>query len=210
MQQSLFRRARASHLHLVAATALLLAVVLPVSADAAETPEAYVARSVDAIQEQGMGAIADFMHPDELARFKAMVAPLFAAQEYPGAEAFAHNIFGPQATAESIAAMPAADFMRVFLDRMFAHAMGGAALRVGDPQILGSVREGDVVHVVMRGSAGVKEVTVTKVQVTSVKSDGDGWGLMLTGDIEGLAEGLRAAMTKQRVQPRLTPATPGK
>lgn len=49
MQQSFFRRARASHLHLIAATAMLLAVVLPVSADAADTPEAYVARSVGAV-----------------------------------------------------------------------------------------------------------------------------------------------------------------
>lgn len=210
MKQSFFWRACAGHLHLAAGMALLLAVVLPVSANAAETPEAYVARSVDAVQEEGMGAIAQFMHPDELVRFKAMIVPLFAVQEDPGAEAFAHNLFGPQATAESIAAMPAVDFMRVFLDRMFAQATGGAALRVGDPQILGSVREGDVVHVVLRSSAGVKEVTVTKVQVTSVKSDGDGWGLMLTGDMEGLAEGLRTALTKQRTQPRLTPATPGK
>jgi hypothetical protein len=57
----------------------------------------------------------------------------------------------------------------------------------GVSEILGTVREKEMVHVVTRVVAGVKEVRMNKLTVVSTKQFGKEWKLMLSGELEGLA-----------------------
>ena len=191
MRSSLLRSC-SGNVRLAATAVLLLLMASPASASPTETPEAYIARSLDAVRADGMGAVADFMHPDEGARVRAKAAPLFDLQDTDGKEV--RNVFGEQ----SMAALPPLEFMRVFLHDAFGNTEKVAALRIGQPQMLGSVREGDVVHVVMRGAFQARGVDVTRLQVISVRPNGDGWGLLLTGDLEELAERMHAVTAGYR------------
>ncbi|MDI9237777.1 hypothetical protein QLQ15_02485 [Lysobacter sp. LF1] len=196
MQHARTKTSNFKPLRTIAAIALLLlAGMLPATAKDAETAEAFVARSGKAVQEKGPGVVADFMHPDELARFKSMMAPILAMPEGPQADLMARAMFGPQATADSIAKLAPADFMRALLEGTMMKP--GMTLKVGETQVLGSVKEGDTVHVVTRSSATVNEVTLTSMEVVSVRPNGDGWGMLLTGNLEGMGQMMRAAAAKQ-------------
>jgi hypothetical protein len=66
-------------------------------------------------------------------------------------------------------------------------------VKYGDVQVLGTVREKEVMHVVARigteVSAGVLMNTVT---VISTRKSADGWKLMLTGELEDWRRDLRS------------------
>lgn len=186
-----------------AITALLLAGTLPALATQTETAEAFVARSGKVLQEKGAGAIADFIHPEELQRFKSMMTPILESTDPKAADPLARALFGGDATAESALRMAPVEFMRSLLKSVLSRS--GMTVDIGPMQVLGSVREGDVVHVVTRGSAGVGVIKLSQVEVVSVRPYGDSWGMMLTGEMEGMAEAMRAASVK-RAQKPATPA----
>ncbi|HEY0502916.1 MAG TPA: hypothetical protein VGD42_05400 [Lysobacter sp.] len=197
MDRTTFAMRRHGARFVATALALLLGLLPVATAVAAETPEAFVTRSVAAVQRDGLGAIAGFVHPDEAARFKAMLMPVLDVGPGSEVDRMTRAMFG--ADAATVRAMAPADVMRAVLDTMARQAQGaGAPLQIGDRQVLGSVREGEVVHVVTRGSATVGELSITKVEVTSVRPLGDSWGLMLDGDIEGLARMLAAGASGAR------------
>jgi hypothetical protein len=62
----------------------------------------------------------------------------------------------------------------------------------GDCEILGTVREKDMAHVVTRITAGVQEVRMNQLTVVCTKPLGMEWKLMLSGELEGLATAISA------------------
>jgi hypothetical protein len=81
----------------------LIGLAEPVFAQS--SPEAVAEAYVGAIKTNGVTAAADFIHPDELQRFKAMLSPLLADVESPAAQGIVQAVFGPQSTVESVAAL---------------------------------------------------------------------------------------------------------
>lgn len=162
---------------------------------ASETAEDVARKYMDTIQSEGVAASVRYMHPEETARFKAMVVPLFDAAESPGASEMAQAFFGEGASAKSVASMPAADVMRAFL-RILDGQFGEASVSFDDLEVLGRVSEDEVVHLVARVTTRMAGFAVTKLQVISLKPVGDSWGLMLTGEMEGFAQAIRARRPK--------------
>lgn len=184
--------------------ALVMTLALPAGAAPTETPEAFVARSVKAAQQKGTGALADFMHPDELARFKRLMTSILAQAEPAAGDTLARAMFGADATLDSVLKLTPAEFMRDMLDGVMSRP--GVTVKIGDGQVLGSVREGEVVHLVTRNVATVNELTVTKMEVVSVRPNGDSWGMLLSGELEGMADAMRASQARVK-QARLQQAT---
>lgn len=180
---------------LLLCAALFAAASVP--AAAGESPEAFMQRYVDAIRSDGVSAAADFVHPDEAERFRAMLAPLFAAMPEPQADAMAQTFFGGKADAAKVAAMPAGDFMRAFLRFVEQQAMGAGpgkgGIEIRQFDMLGSVPEGDVRHFVTRGTVAAGPITMTKMEVVSIRPDGDGWGMLLSGELDGMAQAIKAS-----------------
>lgn len=169
---------------------LCLAVLAP--AFAKETPEAVYRRFEAAVKAQGMSAIADYLHPDELARFKGMVEPALTdpALQSEGDRKMMQALFGPDATPAAIKAMPPRDFVLAVM-RMVDRRTRHAGVTLGRGEVLGAVPEKDLVHLVVRMSGGAAEVQITQLEVVSLKQHGETWRLMLSGKIEGFAEALR-------------------
>ena len=173
-------------------TAVFMALVcLANPAFAQSTPESVAEAYVAAIRTNGLTAAADFIHPDELQRFKVMVAPVFADPGSPAAKGLVQAVFGPQATVESVAAMDPTTFMRGFMGFLDGQ-LKATNTTVGNVQILGAVREGDTVHLVTRNSTAVAGMELTGLEVLSLKPYQETWKLLLSGEIEGLAQALKA------------------
>jgi hypothetical protein len=170
---------------------LLLASLLSMAsglAQASATPEAAVKDYMAALQKDGMVAVSRFLHPDELKRFKEMLLPMFRKDAAAKSEVI-HGIYGPEATLTSIESMPPAEFMDGFM-RLAGEQLSGASF--GDTDVLGTVRENDVVHVLARATTKIKELQIKTVTVVSTRKSGVDWKLMLTGELEGLAAALSA------------------
>lgn len=170
-----------------------------IPAIAADTPEQVCEQYLAAIKERGMVAVPDFIHPEELQRFKGMLMPLFQEGGPPNREELIHGFFGESATQESVAATVPEDFMRAFMSIADAQ-MKKLNISIGKTEILGSVKEGEIVHLVTRATAGTGDFKLTQLEVASLKPSGDTWRLLLSGSIEGMAQALKAQSTKRPSQ----------
>ena len=73
----------------------------------------------------------------------------------------------------------------------------GAAVRFDRIDVLGSVREGEIAHVVTRIHVGADALSIRKMNVISAKPWMGGWKLMLTGEMQGLQQMLQMMAAKQ-------------
>src|SRR5262245_38251383 len=118
----------------------------------AKTPEEVVHEYVAAIQTEGLVATARYIHPDDLERFKQMFMPLVRSNKLLDKKTFREFLFDAGTTVEKIDAMTGAEFMTAFMARI-----GGMIpeFKLGPMKVVGSVPEGEVVHILARGSAEV-------------------------------------------------------
>jgi hypothetical protein len=155
---------------------------------AANSPEGLVKEYMSVLKTEGMAAVSRYLHPEELKRFKDMLMPWVRIDASQKSEAL-HGLFGADATLAQVEAMPSEKFMDAFM-RLAGDQMKDVTF--GEIEIVGTVREKDMTHVVARVAAGVKELRVNQLTVVSTKPLGNEWKLMLTGELEGLAAAIGA------------------
>ena len=176
-------------------TVLLAAILLPSLAAAQTTPEEAAKAYFQALKTEGFEVAPRYIHPKELERFKSMLMPLFLVE---GADTNLSTLFfGAPKTAAEITAMDPAEFMEGFLSVVGAQVKE-ANVSLGDTEIIGTVKEGDITHVLTRSTAGNADVKLTQVEVISMIPDGDSWKLLLSGKMEGIAQALKAQLEKRR------------
>jgi hypothetical protein len=166
---------------------LLLSAALHLRA-AESTPESAIRTYFNALQRDGLIATADFMHPEELQRFKTMMLPMFKSSSAIRSLDLNRRFFGSTATVDTAAATSPRDFMRAFL-RMGSNMGAAANIKFQPPTIIGSVQEGDTVHFITRNTAGAGDLSITQLEITSLRKDGEHWRLLLSGSMEGMAQG---------------------
>ena len=169
--------------------ALIILLILAVSeaAHAADSPEQAVREYFLALPEKGAAALAPVLHPAEQERFKEMMIPVVRQAVAGGQANTLPEFFGPGATMESVEKMPAATFTTNYLTNL-QRLYQVQRVDITSLEILGTVREGEIVHVVLRyGFAAANGVKKKLMQVVSTKPLGKEWKLMLTGELEGMA-----------------------
>jgi hypothetical protein len=172
------------------AIALVAFLALGGTSARAGTPEEFVKEYMTSLQTRGFASIPNYIHPAELTRFKEMLMPLFRKEAAAGKKEITQGLFGPDATLASVEAMSPHDFMTGMFGQL-GDVLNDIVFK--DAELLGSVREKDVVHVVSRVSVdGPKGLKLQQMEVVSVMPDGDGWKLMLSGSLEGIAAALSA------------------
>jgi len=170
------------------ASMALIMTLLAGVAQAAGTPEQTALDYMAALKKDGMTAVPAFIHPDELARFKEMLMPLVRREAATGDTLVSDALFGKGTKLAQVEAMSPVDFCSALM-RVVGEKLDD--VKYSDVQVLGTVREKDIVHVVTRVAAEVSAgVQMKSVEVISTKKSGDGWKLLLTGQLEGLAAGL--------------------
>ncbi|GAB2524018.1 hypothetical protein [Lysobacter humi (ex Lee et al. 2017)] len=177
--------------NIIAATVLALALLGPIGKLlAAESPEDVERQYVEAVRSKGLTAVPEFIHPDELERFREMLLPVLG-DDLPVGKNLRAAFFGPSATAESVRTLDGPEFMRGFMG-FVAGQMKTMDLTIGKPEILGSVKEGEVVHLVTRNTAGAGALQLTQLEVVSLKPYKGSWRLLLSGKLDGMAQALKA------------------
>ena len=168
---------------------VLLLFTLSANAQApAASPEALVKAYTADIQKEGMIVVSRYIHPDELKRFKDLLMP-WVRKDAGQKNEVIPGLFGAEATLASVEAMPASQFMDGFM-RIAGEQL--KELTFGDCEIVGTVREKDVTHVVTRVAAGIKGVQIKQMEVISTKPFGKEWKLLLSGELEGMAAAISA------------------
>lgn len=170
---------------------IVLALFLGSSARAQhQKPEETANEYFQALKSRGVSEAAKFMHPGELARFKEMVFPLFAAESAAGKAELREATFGKGVSVEEIRKADPRTFLSLFLNLIGARS--GVQPTFHSCEVLGVVPEDQVMHVLARIKVDTPPVSVTKMEVISMKQHEGKWMLLLNGQIEGFAQALAA------------------
>lgn len=170
---------------------LLLFATTALPSNAQQRPEDVAQAYVKAIRERGVAASPEFIHPDELAKFKDMLLPLMVDDDSPVGDGLRRVAFGADVTADAVRAMDDAAFMAGFLDGVLGKQMESMGVALGEAQVIGAVREGELVHLVTRNKVDAPGLKMTSLEVISLKPFKDSWKLMLSGEMEGLAQAIK-------------------
>jgi hypothetical protein len=176
---------------------LSFALLLLVTPAFAQTPEQVAKGYMEAMRSGDMEHVATYMHPAGLEKFKLILVQ--AAEVLGAADASADPrtdtalkvLFGQDGPQSAKDAAAKELFVR-FLDNLHRAApMMQRMLADSSYEFIGHVDEGgNQTHVVYRVTMNTGGASVTKLEVLSLKRDGEEWKVMLTGEIEGLLTGL--------------------
>ncbi len=158
-------------------------------AHAADTPEQIVTRYIDATRALRFAELAAMMHPSALADFKSMMREVV---ELDSTSEATELLFQVKSLADYDSLPGSVAFERLMHAMIERNPMIADALTQASGTVLGHVNEGDdLVHVVYRVgvAAGAKEMS--KIEVVTLKRDGEEWRTLLAGNIEGLAQALK-------------------
>jgi hypothetical protein len=178
--------------------ALVLLLVFPATPALGQTgkddsPEAAARKALVALKEDRLDDFAKAMHPEALKRFKTLMVAIVDAAAKEGKEKSVLALFSGVSGSEELKKLNDTDFFVSFyrgLTRLrpeMKDLVAGAEL-----QTLGHVMEGkETAHVVYRMTTKLEGATITKMNVMSLQRTADGWALLLSGDIEGVADLLK-------------------
>lgn len=167
------------------------------------SPEWVAREYLIAVRERGFAAEAEFLHPDEMARFKSMLIPIFAAESASGGRALMNATFGRDARMAEARLADPADFLRRF-SRVMSVRMPDQPTDYDRLWVLGTVKEGEQVHVLVRLSS--TSVTVgERLEVVSLLPFEGGWKLRLSPKLEAAVLAMDRRSSERRPAPRLVP-----
>lgn len=149
------------------------------------SPEALFQSAADAMKRSDWLAIAQTMEPAALESLKSLMMRLAAAD--PSGEAA--SLFLGTSDAQALAALPAAQAFERFMKSatQFVPQLG-EMMAGAKTSLLGSVKEGDFLHLVYRTTFAIGEAEAASVEVMTVTKKGDSWYTTLQGDFEPIIQ----------------------
>lgn len=167
---------------------LLLSFVTPAQA---KTPMETAREYFDDLKQERYESAAAMFDPDALHTFRESFSFLLELPAETGTPVV-RMFFGPQSTPASVKKLQDDQFYALMLKSLMN--MAGKA-NFDRLQIIGELSEApDLAHVVSRNSVTVQGITVEKMEVLSMKKQGEGWKLLMTGEIKGFAGKLKNSL----------------
>lgn len=153
-------------------------------------PEAVAAELYTRLKASDWKGAAALFDDGALKSFRGMLQPIADAASASDQEAGAALFGGIKP--EALKQASDAEFFALFMGNMMSRlsSLGGG---LGPSQIIGSVAEGeDLRHVVTRTNAKAMGISITKMEVVSMRRRGDAWKVLLNGEMEGMAKAIQA------------------
>jgi hypothetical protein len=163
----------------------------------AASPESVVKSYLEALKSGQYLAVAELMHPEALEKFRGMMLPL--VEEAAGTDEAASILvlFRGVSDVAALKKLSPAEFFAAFFGGITdANPMLKDALASGSMNPIGSVPEGDMLHMVCRTSVSVEGISLTKMEVISLRQAQGNWRVLLSGEMEGIVQALRKAAGK--------------
>ncbi len=157
-----------------------------------ETPEDVAQRYVSAMQAADWDTMAGLMDQSALKSMRDLLSPLF---DLPEAAELRQRFLGVETVDEAAALSDTAVFARFMQFVGSQEPSLQEALKTSRMRVIGHIPEGgDTVHVVYRMTMTVEGITMTRLDVFSLRQHGETWRGLLAGDVSALAAALRAAL----------------
>ena len=148
-------------------------------------PESILKEAIISIQDQDYLGYTKLLHPDAALPLIKLINILRSAGLD---DARVLGLFGVN-TFDELNSAPDSVLVSNFIQYIFIASQEDKSLNISEPIIIGKINEGiDTVHVVYRYSLTTDNMTITKVQVESLKRSELGWRLLLKGDLESVIE----------------------
>lgn len=130
------------------------------------------------------------MHPEALDRFKDILLDI---TEIDTAGTFLTRFFGDGTTPASFQAMPRQEAFATFTTRVLSREPEyGEILASMAFSLIGHVNETDsLTHVLYRMKLEYSGLTMSEIEVISLKQLESSWGVLLTRDVENMAEAVK-------------------
>ena len=175
-------------------TALVASLISlsPLTWAAPETPEQVVERYHAEFATRRWSALSDYLHPDDLSRFKKVFLSLFSEQN-PKTRQALEDIYGPGATLKSLADGPDTAFLQPILE-MLNRSLDSAKLKVTSQQVLGVVPEGELYHVVYRWQSETPQVRQSQVEVRTLRRYQDSWRFVVPVNLENAIPAIKRSL----------------
>lgn len=177
-------------MRLIALMTTLTLMAVPATAQTTpESPEAVAERYVSAMRTQKWSVMADLMHPEALAKFRAMFSGVVHS---PRAGPVREQLFGGATPARLDSLSDAQFYALVIAAAMSADPELQTLMDSARVEIIGHVDEGpDISHVVFRMRLPVGPVTVAKPDIITFKRYRNTWLGLLRADLEIMAAALQ-------------------
>ena len=159
---------------------------------------------LEAVRHRGFIATADYLHPDEMARFKAMLIPVFEAESKAGGRALMNATFGRDARLADVRLADPTEFLRRFA-RVMSVRMTERRTDFDELKLLGSVEEGELVHVLVRLRSESQTAAQDRLEVISLLPFEEGWKLIMWPELEAAILAMAPREQDERSVPRLAP-----
>ncbi len=157
-----------------------------------QKPEDLAKEYLAALKARGVAEVANYMHPSELARFKATLLPIYEAALERGSPQFKDLTFGSQATLDDIRRTEPRAFLVNVLNG--AGAIATFPLAFSSVEVLGAVSEDQMVHVLTR-------VKPMQVAVISMKQSEGKWMIVRSEEYESITQ-LLTAVASEAANPK--------
>ncbi|MFQ5795883.1 MAG: hypothetical protein ACE5JP_12635 [Candidatus Bipolaricaulia bacterium] len=179
---------------------LVLAPYLQINTQAdPETPESVAHAYFIALRENNWDLVCELMHPEAIDKLRNLILPIaLEADRSGGGEEFFELIFGDVDDINKLSQLNLQQFcVSFFKGQTLAFALEG--LSNSEIMTLGYVNEGpEVAHVVYRMNLRFDDfgdddinITMTQIAVISLQRYGSEWRVLLTGEVEGIAQMLQ-------------------
>lgn len=191
------------HRAVTAVVLVLLALPMSLSAQhsfAPSSPEAVTIAYIDAMKEARLDEMAGMMHAEALAEFRGVLQPVLEAAD--ASEEGAAEILPMFDGVTSVAQLKTLSDVK-FYSSFYAGLLSLEpellnAIKESEIEVLGHVIEGaDTAHVLYRMTVHVG-ATVRSTEVVSLRRIRSGWGILLSGEVEGMAQGIRQSLEMRR------------
>lgn len=149
------------------------------------TPKEVAHAYFTALRDRGALIVVEFIHDGEMAKFKDIFTALMEKEAAKGKRELVSGLFGEQATLAEVKARSPKEFMSAFMQKA-SRMISSMGFTFEKLEVLGSVPEGDMVHVVARIEVGLWPAVIKRMEVLSMKRDGSEWRLMLPKQFDSL------------------------
>ena len=171
---------------------LLLALLLPTAMvqaqAAADTPEAVAGALFSRMQGGDMRGAAELFDPAALKEFHDMLGPVVEMLADDGAASPAIGSLFGDASPKQLKSASDAEFFAAMLGGI----LGRSGVKLESQQVIGSIAEGpDLRHVVTRNTASGMGLTITEMEVVSLRRVDGAWRALLSGQMKGMADAIR-------------------
>jgi len=162
---------------------------------------------LEAVRARGFAAEADFLHPDELERLRGMLQTVLEADQAGGGRTLLNATFGRDASIQDARDADSADFVRRFA-RVMAVRMPEQPVGFDELQVVGTVEENPMVHVLVRLRSVWEGNAVEELRVVTLLPYENGWKLKAGGDLDEAVRSLDTSAhgKAKRPPPRLVPS----